>query len=255
MRVYAKGSSQNNTNVRRDSDVDVAVEWSEDAYVGTIGATKDLTSAQLGYTPVKSAMTPGGFRSIVEAALMAEFGAGLVDVTGDKAINIDPTTTTLDADVVPCFELHRYDAPGMYHVGHRLFPRSGALWIDNFPQQHYDNGVAKNNRTGGRYKDMVRGIKRLESELLASGAISSALPGYVVECLVFNVPDDRFNHNRLVEDLEAVYLYLWSGLKDAAIYREWAEVHDLHYLFRGGRHSPDAAFQFIDKAWDALLEQ
>ena len=29
VRVYAKGSYANNTNVRRDADVDIAVEWTD----------------------------------------------------------------------------------------------------------------------------------------------------------------------------------------------------------------------------------
>src|SRR5947209_4189158 len=43
VRVYAKGSYANGTNVRRDSDVDVAVEWTTTAYVGLTRQTANLT--------------------------------------------------------------------------------------------------------------------------------------------------------------------------------------------------------------------
>src|SRR5688572_16642530 len=56
--VYVKGSYASNTNVRRDSDVDVAVEWIEWAYVSKTRSTRDMTPEQLGFTPVQAGPTP-----------------------------------------------------------------------------------------------------------------------------------------------------------------------------------------------------
>jgi len=52
VRSYVKGSYATNTNVRRDADVDIAVEWTETAYVNTWGRTAGLGPSELGYTPV-----------------------------------------------------------------------------------------------------------------------------------------------------------------------------------------------------------
>jgi hypothetical protein len=97
--------------------------------------------------------------------------------------------------------MHRYDTPDRYVVGQRLFPKSGGK-IDNFPQQNYDNGVAKNTATNRRYKQIVRCIKRLEAELFEEGRIAREYPGYLIECLVYNVPDWKFGHATLYADMQ-----------------------------------------------------
>jgi hypothetical protein len=79
----------------------------------------------------------------------------------------------------------------VYHVGHRIFPRSGGS-IDNFPKQNLDNGRAKNNSTNRRYKQIVRCLKRLEGELVEQGKIAREYPGYLVECMLYNVLDIYF---------------------------------------------------------------
>ena len=252
VRVYAKGSYANNTNVRRDADVDIAVEWTDQFKVMTWGETERMTAAELAYTPVDDMISPADFRARVERALRAAFGTGAVDTSGNKAIDVAGGSNALDADVVPCFTLRRYDSRYRYVEGTRLFPRNGG-WIDNYPKQHYENGVAKNTATGRRFKAIVRCLKRLEAEMLEARTITRAVPGYLIECLVYNVPNDRFGHNRLLDDTRAVFGFLWNGLRDDEIYNDWAEVNDLKYLFRASQTwTPQEAFTFIDKAWDTV---
>lgn len=252
VRVYAKGSYANNTNVRRDSDVDIAVEWTSVAYVDTVAGTSGMDPATLGYNPVAFDITPDDFRSRVERALVGEFTTLLVNTSGDKAIDVLAGYNTLDADVVPCFQLHRYDAPGFYHQGHRLFPKSGGH-IDNFPLQSYQKGVAKNQATGGRYKDIVRALKRLEGELVATGTLPSEYPSYLVECLVYNVPNSAFGQVRLLDDLRSVLALLWGGSRDQSVHQTWLEVNELLYLFRGHpKRSTADAHQLINAAWDMV---
>jgi predicted nucleotidyltransferase len=69
VRVYAKGSYANGTNVRRNADVDIAVEYHETIKVGKWGETAGATPEQLGYTPVDFAVTTGEFRQQVERAV------------------------------------------------------------------------------------------------------------------------------------------------------------------------------------------
>jgi hypothetical protein len=246
--VYAKGSYANNTNVRRDADVDIAVEWTEQFKVMTWGETAGMTPEQLGYTPVSEMISPAEFRAQIERAMIDAFGSP-VDTSGDKAIDVAAGTGTLDADVVPCFQMWRYDHPYDYQVGHRLFPRSGG-WIDNYPAQNLANGRAKNNNTGGRYKDIVRAVKRLEAEMVEDGTLAREYPGYLVECLVANVPDPTFGSSSLLTDLHEVFNFLWEGLRVPAVYTAWLEVNGLRFIFYDGSpHSQDFAFAFIDTAW------
>jgi hypothetical protein len=253
VRVYAKGSYANNTNVRRDADVDIAVEWNETIKVKKWGDTETMTPAQLGYTPVDKAIAPAEFRRRVERAMIAAFGSGPVDTTADKHIGVAAGTNTLDADVVPCFGLNRYDAPRLYHRGHRIYPKSGAPPVDNYPKQNYDNGVAKNNATRRRYKEIVRCVKRLVGELYDERIISRDYPGYLLECLVYNVPNDRFGHTRRYDDIQGVFRYLWNGLGTQSTYNAWTEPSELLMLFRGRPDRiPANARNVIEKAWQRI---
>jgi hypothetical protein len=47
--------------------------------------------------------------------------------------------------------------------------------ITNFPRQHYDAGCAKNDRTGRRYKRVVRILKRLRNHM----ADNPAAPAHI----------------------------------------------------------------------------
>lgn len=252
VRVYAKGSFANNTNVRRDADVDVAVEWNETIKVNTWGDTAGMTPAQLGYTPVDEAMTPDEFRRRVERALIAAFGTGPVDSTPDKHVGVMAGAGTLDADVVPCFALDRYDAPRATCRGHRIYAKSGGS-VDNFPKQNYENGVAKNDATSRRYKENVRCIKRLVGELYDDRVISRDYPGYLLESLVYNVPNPRFGHDRRYDDIQSAFGYLWNGLQDESVYLAWREPSELLMLFRGrADRIPRNALNVIEKAWQRI---
>jgi hypothetical protein len=252
VRVYSKGSYANNTNVRRDADVDVAVEWTETFKVDTWGETSGMSAAELGYTPATESITTDEFRRRIERAMLNAFSSGKVDTAPDKHIGVAAGAGTLDADVVPCFEMHRYDAVGVYAVGHRLYPKSGG-YVDNYPKQNYDNGVTKNNVTRRRYKEIVRCVKRLIGELYDDGLIPRDYPGYLLECLVYNSPNGCFGHMRRYDDMQAVFRYLWQGLNDRNVYETWTEPSELLMLFRGRPDRiPANALNVIDRAWDRI---
>jgi hypothetical protein len=254
VRVYVKGSYKSNTNVRQDADVDVCVEWTDSFYVDTWGETAGMGSAELGYTPSTNPMTPTEFRARVERALLRQFGSAAVDTSGDKAIDVAASPNTLDADVIPCFELHRYDTPTSYVVGQRLFPKRGGR-IDNFPQQNYDNGVSKNTATSRRYKQIVRCLKRLEAELFEEGRIPKEYPGYLIECLAYNVPNWKFGNATLHADLEGVLDHLWDATSSQEEADKLKEVNELLMIFRGRPdRSPANAHAFIDTAWRRIKE-
>jgi predicted nucleotidyltransferase len=253
VRVFAKGSYANGTNVRRNADVDIAVEYHETIKVGKWGKTEGATPTQLGYSPVDFGVTTGEFRLQVERALRASFGVK-VDIAPDKHIGVEAGNGTLDADVVPCFALHRYDTltPPTYVAGHRIYPKSGGH-VDNYPQQNYDNGVAKNRATGRRYKELVRCTKRLIIELYEEKEIKREYPGYLTECLLYNVPNDRFGNTRRYDDLQSIFRFLWNALDDEEQYEAWTEPSRLIMLFRGhSNRYPASAKSVIGKAWDKI---
>jgi hypothetical protein len=100
-RVFAKGSYKNSTNVRLDSDVDVAAECREFMYTDLTGPAVEWSKESLGITPYTGTYTPEQFRHDVENALIDRFGKS-VDVSGNKALQVREGSTSLAADVVPC---------------------------------------------------------------------------------------------------------------------------------------------------------
>ncbi|MDE2857707.1 MAG: hypothetical protein OXN94_07650 [Chloroflexota bacterium] len=83
-------------------------------------------------------------------------------------------------------------------------------WIYNFPKLHRDNGSAKNeySRTRNNYKPTIRMFKNARNRLIDRGIISeSTAPSYFVECLLYNVPDDKYLGgfgNRYIEILSSL---------------------------------------------------
>ena len=59
---------RDNTNVRRDADVDVAAEWTDTFKVHTWRDTAGMTAEQLGYVRAVEPVTPAEFRRRVERA-------------------------------------------------------------------------------------------------------------------------------------------------------------------------------------------
>ena len=83
--IYTKGSYPNNTNVRRDSDVDVVVERQDCIYIDHLpGVTPPSSPAK----PYSGTWTPASWRREVKAALFNHFGGTAVDSSGKIAINV-----------------------------------------------------------------------------------------------------------------------------------------------------------------------
>lgn len=68
--------------------------------------------------------------------------------------------------------------------------------VVNWPQHHYENGVAKNERCGGNFKPCVRLFKNARRVAVERGVIVDGLsPSYFIQGLLWNVPDELFSTN------------------------------------------------------------
>ena len=254
-RVYAKGSYANNTNVRLNYDVDIAVEYYGYFYSDLVfdlqGQSKDVVDVVDSDDPYERA----DFQRDILDALETAFGGSAI-TEGRIAYHVRNNKTTLPADVVPCWEYRRYErivnGVPYYEQGAVVFPKGGAR-TENYSQQQLDNGVAKNLRTGRRYKRMVRALKRLQSRLVANGILDEELPSYLVECLVYNVPDGDFQHDTYKADIRAVLAHLFNETLANGAADDFVEVSELKYLFRGDRSwTISQAHEVANAAWDEL---
>jgi hypothetical protein len=238
-KVYVKGSYANKTNVRLDYDVDIAVQCTDFYYFDKTGAAADVKKAAV-IENLKSwsqRYTRHDFRSSVSSALVDYFGSKAV-TEGNIALRIREKKTTLPADVVPCFEYHyiwdvsNQGQPKSYE-GARIYPNKGDH-IHNWPNQQLTCGNAKNDATGRRYKRMVRILKRIENQLVKANVINE-LPSFFMECLVYNVPNEKFNNATYVEDINNVVADICTRTSDATKCAKWLEANERKYLFHSSQ--------------------
>jgi hypothetical protein len=258
-KVYAKGSYANNTNVRLDYDVDIAVECTDFYYYSKEGIGPDVRKAavfEAATKPYKGGYTHEKFKRDVEEALVDYYGASAV-TRGNIAMRVREKKTTLPADVVPCYEYHyvydvdAYGSP-LFHQGTRVYKDSGG-YIHNWPEQQRINGIAKNNATGRRYKRMVRALKRLENELVTRGTIDE-LPSFFMECLVYNVPNTYLNSSdSYVTSMRGVLATIFNETLSEESCKEWLEVNERKELFHPSQSwTCPQAHELAERAWDYI---
>ena len=246
IKVFTQGSYRNNTNVRQDSDVDIGILCT-DTLIDDF--PPDMNRDDFGLSPATYHYEQ--YKNEVEEALVDYFGAAAVK-RGNKAFDIHETNYHVEADVAAFFEHRRYDKDGTYLEGVVLLTDKEKKRIKNWPEQHYNNGVSKNNKTGRRYKAMVRILKKLCNEM-TDNEISAAqpIPGFLNECLVWNVPDSNIGNNSYVSDVRNCLAHLFNNTMSDEKCSGWGEVSELKYLFRGlQKWTRQQAHSFISAAWD-----
>lgn len=258
--VYVTGSYRNNTNTRADSDVDVAVVLRDVVYYD-LPSDGSLTAEMLGFKTGDYSFN--AYREDVGKALGAHFGAASVAV-GNKAFDIHATSYRLDADVAPLLEHRRYTGKKNgrgeweYLSGVEMRPRSDpSARIINWPEQHYQNGCAKNKATTSRFKRVVRILKRLRAEMDAqqdlrwAQSAAGQAHSFLLECLVYNAPDTCFDQQDggYVKDVRAVLAWIADATRQGADTSALVEVSGLKKLFAPGqRWTPEQAQAFVTGA-------
>lgn len=253
--VYAKGSYANNTNVRLNYDVDIAVEYRGFFFSDLMFDLAGVEPTSIGVLPSSDPYTVQQFKIDIHSALVRAFGENAIE-EGRMAYRVREKKTTLPADVVPSFEYRRYEGLNSngtprFQQGTRIFPSDGGH-IENFPAQQKANGTVKNNQTGYRYKFMVRALKRLQSRLVSQGVVKE-LPSYLIECLVYNVTNDNFVNTTYLGNMRNVLAAIFNATLPTGNSNDWLEVHQLEYLFRGPKSWNIASVHALaSAAWDEL---
>ncbi len=249
-RIFPKGSYPNNTNVRLDSDVDIVVECNEAFYHDYFGTQPNPLPIT---TPYAGIWTPPYLRSELEKALKNYFGSSEV-IAGDVALTIkEKEGVRPSVDVVPAFLYYQYDTPdqSIKHQGNKTFRKSGT-GIINWPEQQLRNGIQKNIDTGYRYKDFVRVLKRAENTLV-KGKVIGELPSYLMECLIWNVPNSILQQRTLEEAFQTTLEWMWEKLAKSYDKEDWIEPNQLKYLFHEkAKWTIDDAKLLIKETWDLM---
>jgi hypothetical protein len=147
-RVYVKGSYANNTNVRLNFDVDIAVEYYGYFYYDLEFKLKgQQPGSAVGIVDSEDPYTRAEFKADIRAALIQAFGKQAVS-PGRIAFRVREKATTLPADVVPSWEYRRYDGGfPLCHQGTCVFP-TGVRERRTFRNSNGRTEISKTNKPG-----------------------------------------------------------------------------------------------------------
>lgn len=248
--IFLQGSYANSTNIRDDSDVDVVV-MTRLTFHGARERLGAQARARFDALPPATFRAPD-LRREVTAALVSYYGAARVHPR-NKCIKVDKTSGYVDSDTVPSLQYRWYrsadsDLYSDFIEGIAIHPADGSGTIINFPKVHIANGEAKNQQCSDRYKATVRQMKRLRNRAVDGGLLEGGVaPGYLLECMTFNVPADQFVYDDS-QRLSSIVLWLKYANKD-----EFLSCDGIHHLFRTdpGNFDTPTAQRIIDALWEA----
>jgi hypothetical protein len=169
--IFGQGSRVNNTYLEQGSDIDLVLMLKT-----------PFESNGYGWEE---------FRDDVLAALGESYTVRM----GRRCLNVDDPDS-LFGEMVDILVATEYAGA---EQGVFFRDREGRP-IVNFPKQHRRNGDAKDLRTGGRFKEVVRTAKRAKRRAERERMIADgAAPSYLLECLLYNVPDHVYRTSSVEE--------------------------------------------------------
>ncbi|NTF51020.1 nucleotidyltransferase domain-containing protein [Rhizobium rhizogenes] len=244
--IFLQGSYGNDTNVWRDSDVDVVMRLTSVYYPDT----SSLTPAEK--TKYDQARLPTDyswalFKQEVAAWLKKNFGAG-VNASG-KAIYIPGSGNRRDADVLACAE-HRHfiTYPAIGNPTYRegiIFWNADGTQIINYPKQHSENCTTKHQNTNSYFKPTVRIFKNIRNRMIEDERLQEGIaPSYFLEGMLYNVPANLFGvsyQQTVMNCFNHIY-----GMQDKS---QLTCANGIHYLLRHGHSvcwSPDDHNTFME---------
>jgi hypothetical protein len=251
--VLPQGSYRARTNVKQDSDVDICVRLNSTFFADYPEGKK---REDFGHSP--GSISFSDFKNLVHEALNSYFGAGFV-TPGNKAFDIHETAYRLDADVVAALEYRRYtgrfNGDGSHHFYAGVaFDCDDGKRVVNWPEQNFTNGQAKHEATGRRFKKMVRILKHLRNVMQdEKNAAANNIASFLIECLVWKVPNSSFGHETFKQDIREVLAHTFNNTLSDEKCSDWVEVNELKYLFRPGQAwTRQQAHDFLSAAWNRL---
>ncbi len=226
--IFLQGSYGNDTNVYRDSDVDIVIRLNQTYYADTGSLTP---GAKANYDKAFSCATYAfaDFKADVLAWLTKQYGG---DVSpGKKAIVIKGRGNRRDADVLVCTQHRHYWAASngvdnKYNEGICFWTSSGGEII-NFPKQHSENCTNKHQGTNQWFKPLVRVCKNMRNRMIEEGIIAEGIaPSYFIEGLLWNVPNQLFG-----KSYESSFVNAFNWILEADK-TQLSCANDLHWLVR-----------------------
>jgi hypothetical protein len=194
--VFLQGSYGNDTNIWKESDVDVVIRLNS-VFSYDDSALPESQKAARRAAYVDSTYTHMNFRQDVLNVLRSRFSDDVQE--GKKAVTIAARGNRRKSDVLIALKHKRYlsfDAIATEQaVSGIAFWKLDGGKVVNYPNQHRDNLVTKNQQTNKWLKHIIRIFKNARQRMIEDGYIDAGVaPSYYIECLLYNVPTDRFGN-------------------------------------------------------------
>lgn len=221
IKLLIQGSYANNTNVRAESDVDIAV-IQEDVFISnyrTGVVNSDYKFCNSDYTFIE-------YKRDIYNSLVNQFGTDNVKWKS-KCLFVNGNSYRVDSDTVPARRNRDYRNdftynPMNYIGGISIISDEGETFV-NYPEQHIKNGRDKNKSTNLYYKKMVRIIKKIRY-IMIDNHISSAskINSFMLESLLWNIPDYKYiNDLKYTGKFQGIINYLkYISIKNISSYKE-----------------------------------
>jgi hypothetical protein len=210
--IFLQGSYGNDTNVVRDSDVDVVI-CDHSIHYFDVNDLQGDQRARFDATRSPTEWSAEKFKQQVAAHIRAQFGN--VVTVGDKAIFIPGVGNRRDCDVLACTEFRKYfqytnGGAQDYHEGVCFFLPDGTQVV-NYPKMHMANCTTKHQATNQWFKPTIRMYKNMRNRMLDQGRIAEGLaPSYFIEGLLYNVPPAKFGGSH-VANFSDTFNWLYSA--------------------------------------------
>lgn len=208
IKLLVQGSYANNTNVKTESDIDIAVIQEN---VFTSNYREGVSRSN--YNFIESDYNFKQYKKDIYSYLIKKFGSENVSWE-NKYLLVKGNTYRVDADTVPARRNRDYTNDFLnnddnFIGGISIIPDTGEKII-NYPEQHIKNGRDKNNSTNLFYKKMVRIIKKIRY-IMIDEQISSArnVNSFVLESLLWNVDNYKYiNDDNYKDKFQGIVNYL-----------------------------------------------
>jgi hypothetical protein len=212
--VFLQGSYGNDTNIWKESDVDVVICLNSAFTYDDIGLSfAQKASRAAAYT--LATYTHVHFRADVLKLLRNRFGTDVSE--GARAVTLNANGNRRKSDVLIALQHKRYinfDTIATEQVIKGVaFWKSDGTRVVNYPNQHRENLIAKNSEieTNGWFKHIVRIFKNARQRMQEDGLIQAGIaPSYYIEGLLYNVPSDQFGKS-YADSVAACINWLWAA--------------------------------------------
>ncbi|HBW23279.1 MAG: hypothetical protein A2X28_06355 [Elusimicrobia bacterium GWA2_56_46] len=227
--IYLQGSYGNDTNIYKESDVDIVIQLNSTFFKDISKLPPDQV-ALYNQSFVTAEYLYATYKADVIKALKDTFGDDVV--SGKKAIKIKAKGNRRSADVIPACQYRRYK----HFRSHRdqdytegiYFKGSDGTSIKNYPKEHSKNLTQHHQATGQMLKPFTRILKNMRTRLVDEGAIDADLaPSYFIEGLLYNAPKSEFKGN-----YQDTFVAVMEWLRKADR-TDFVCVNYQYYLLRG----------------------